>query len=240
MAQKYRALLDSTILLSKTLRDWVFKTALCSEALAQQENGEYLICELRVSQGILDEWGNHQRNKYPTVHDSVLETIRQQIIRVCGGVEEIIHGFPIEIIPDYPDEEDLHVHAAAVAGNVKVLITNDKKLIDFSRSPQGASLAYETMTADKFLMELVDFLPDALWGELYLSELDYQREKYGVEVDISAALRNAGAPLFAGFLVQEIINHPKIRRQSEWLVKNIGRDNAGAIFSNGSDFSAPV
>lgn len=100
VTRDYSVLLDTNILMSKTLRDWIL-------ILAQES--EYEFFQPYVSSGILDEFGYHMRRKTPTLDDEALETWKKQILSSTQG---FISGFQVPHIPGYPDKDDLHVHAA--------------------------------------------------------------------------------------------------------------------------------
>lgn len=73
VASKYSVLLDTNILMSKTLRDWILLLAVKSE---------YEFFTPHVSSGIMDEFGYHVRRANPAISDVVLENWKQQIIRL--------------------------------------------------------------------------------------------------------------------------------------------------------------
>ncbi len=74
VASKYPVLLDTHILMSKTLRDWILLLTVKSE---------YEFFTPHVSSGILDEFGYHVRRANPAISNAVLENWKQQIIKSC-------------------------------------------------------------------------------------------------------------------------------------------------------------
>lgn len=66
VASKYSVLLDTNILMSKTLRDWILLLAVKSE---------YEFFTPHVSSGIMDEFGYHVRRANPAISDVVLEKL---------------------------------------------------------------------------------------------------------------------------------------------------------------------
>ena len=80
---KYSVLLDTNILMSKTLRDWILLLAVKSE---------YEFFTPHVSSGIMDEFGYHVRRANPAISDAVLENWKQQIIKSSISC---ISGFPV-------------------------------------------------------------------------------------------------------------------------------------------------
>ena len=141
VASKYSVLLDTNILMSKTLRDWILLLAVKSE---------YEFFTPHVSSGIMDEFGYHVRRANPAISDVVLENWKQQIIRSCISC---ISGFPVEAPVSFPDTDDLHVHAAAQHGAMHALVTEDRKLLDYASTEEAQNIQnYETLSADDFLM----------------------------------------------------------------------------------------
>ena len=94
-------LLDTNILLSKTLRDWIL---LPNQIL----NKKYF--DIHTTQNILDEWGYHWLRENPTGNDAARVKVREQIEEATHHLE----GYKIHPQPGYPDENDLHLHAAMV------------------------------------------------------------------------------------------------------------------------------
>ena len=112
-------------------------------------------------------------------------------------------------MPNYPDPEDLHVHAAAIAGNVDALATNDKALIAYGLSEAGENLGYDITSTDNILMQLVDFTVPDFWVQLYLSEVRYWLDHQG-NVDLISQLRQSQAEKFADYLLKNIVNMPRV------------------------------
>lgn len=189
----YRIVLDTNVLMSKTLRDWIFLT--CIET-------NNLFYQVYLSQGILDEFGYHWRKQHPHHDDAVRQRYMQQIM---ASVTDIVEGFEVNAPAGYPDEHDAHVHAAVLASNADALITDDSKLIVFGQSYQGECvLPYDTMSADDFLMQMAHFIhPEAL-DSVYLKQEAYlERRNSGATVP--SMLRKAGALNFARYLQTVVI-----------------------------------
>lgn len=126
-------LLDTNILLSKTLRDWIL---LPNQIL----NKKYF--DIHTTQNILDEWGYHWLRENPTGNDAARVKVREQI----GKSVFVLEGYPISSIHGYPDKNDLHIHAAMVEHNIDYLVTNDKALLDYWETNENTDepLPYET------------------------------------------------------------------------------------------------
>ena len=198
VTRDYSVLLDTNILWSKTLRDWIFLLAFESD---------YRFFQPYVSSGILDEFGYRVRRKKPRLDDGILEKWKQQIQDSARGT---ISGFLVTDVPGYPDVHDLHVHAAAAHGGMHALITNDAKLLDFAATVEGQeNQDYVTLSADDFLMQLTEYAPPALFGDVYLCFERYALNKGYTEFNICHALEEAGAAQFARFLRRTIIIRPE-------------------------------
>lgn len=184
-----RILLDTNVLLSKTLRDWFLLLG------ADPTSG----FEVFVSQPILDEFSCHVRRQKPLLHDGVRVQWIQQISNSCAG--EPIAGFPIKNVSGYPDINDLHVHSAAVYGHISSVITSDEKLIQFS---QIHRLGYTAISLDSFFTSFAKVEANkSCIQRAYQIQYDYLIRKHGV-AHLSESLERAGAPQFAAFLRQEI------------------------------------
>lgn len=209
VTRDYSVLLDTNILMSKTLRDWIL-------ILAQES--EYEFFQPYVSSGILDEFGYHMRRKTPTLDDGALETWKKQILSSTQG---FISGFQVPHIPGYPDKDDLHVHAAADHGGMHALITHDTKLLNFATTPEGQDIQeYKTMSADDFLMQLTEYGSKLLFAQVYLGHIKHALSLGYTDFDVCGALdrtkdrqgnrQNPLAPQFAKFLRTNIINRPDV------------------------------
>lgn len=206
----YSVLLDTNILMSRTLRDWIL-------ILAQKSEWEFF--QPYVSSGILDEFGYQMRRGKPTLDDGALETWKSQILSSTRGV---ISGFQVPHIPGYPDKNDLHVHAAADHGGMHALITHDAKLLNFATTPEGQDIQkYETMSADDFLTKhLTKRVPLSLFAQVYIGHIKHALRLGYKDFDVCKALdrtkdrqgnkQNPLAPQFARFLRMNIINRPDV------------------------------
>ena len=209
VTRDYSVLLDTNILMSRTLRDWILILALESK---------YEFFQPYVSSGILDEFGYQMRRRDPTLDDGALETWKKQILSSTQG---FISGFQVPLIPGYPDKDDLHVHAAADHGGMHVLITHDKKLLNFATTPEGQNVQkYETMSADDFLVQLTEYAPKSLFAQAYIYQMKYALSLGCKNIDLCKVLDRTKdrqgnkqeplAPQFARFLRTHIINRPDV------------------------------
>lgn len=191
-------LLDTNILMSKTLRDWI---------LLLTKESDYRFFAPYVSTGIMDEFGYHTRRKDPMIHDAKIEKWKQQVLTSC---KSLIAGFPVEPVAGFPDINDLHVHAAAQHGGMHALVTDDRKLLDYASTEEAQNIQnYETLSADDFLMQLTEYAHPSLFAQVYLTQESYARSKGFTEIDIPRALEEAGAGQFARYLRTAVINSPQ-------------------------------
>ena len=208
VTRDYSVLLDTNILMSKTLRDWIL-------ILAQESNFEFF--QPYVSSGILDEFGYKMRRRKPELDDGALEMCKKQI---RDSTWDIISGFQVPHIPGYPDKHDLHVHAAD-HGGMHALITHDTKLLNFATTPEGQDIQeYKTMSADDLLMQLTEYGSKLLFAQVYLGHIKHALSLGYTDFDVCGALdrtkdrqgnrQNPLAPQFAKFLRTNIINRPDV------------------------------
>ena len=80
VTKTYSVLLDTNILMSKTLRDWILLLALESK---------YEFFTPHVSSGIMDEFGYHVRRDNPSMNDAKIETWKQQICSLVNHRSQV-------------------------------------------------------------------------------------------------------------------------------------------------------
>ena len=188
----YSVLLDTNILMSKTLRDWVL-------LLAQESN--YRFFTPYVSTAIMDEFGYHTRRRNPMINDAAIQTWKHQITDSCVS---IIKDFPVNKPKGYPDTNDQ-------SGGMNALVTNDHELLDYASTEEAQNIQnYETLSADDFLMQLTKYAHPSLFAQVYLVQESYARSKGHTEIDIPRALERAGAGQFARYLRTVVIHSPPV------------------------------
>lgn len=171
-------LIDANVFFSKTLRDWIL---LC------QLRTDLPMYHLHWTEDILAETVANLREQYPLAADSLTAGVRDKIIEVIPDGR--ISGFTIDSDRTYRDPKDAHVHAAAVHGNVDILLTENIKDFDDDELP------YEVITADQFLV-LVDDSAPMLVRQVIREQVKYfsaRRTSYS----LPDALERADAPEFA-------------------------------------------
>lgn len=176
-----RVLVDANVLVSRTLRDWLL-------LLQIEAPGMFATC---WTEDILAETvhGIRRRNRHADggAITQVADTLR-------ATMSERIDGFAVESFPALNDSDDLHVHAAALAGGVNMLLTNDTDFLQLSREVLD-ELPYEVIDADSFLVLVDDSSPKAV-DEVMHKQWTYWRSKDPAS-DLPQRLRDAGCPEFA-------------------------------------------
>ncbi|MDJ0363108.1 PIN domain-containing protein [Rhodococcus sp. H29-C3] len=185
-------LVDANILLSRTLRDWTF-------LLSWHPRGT--MYDIKWTEDVVTEYAYHRRKKVPFASDAQLTDVRRKL--TDNVPEGLISGFEIDPTLGYRDEEDAHLHAAAVHGDVDIILSQNIKDVRFADD-----LPYEVYTADEFFI-LVDDSSPAIVAEV----LEYQfahwlKRKNARPNDehftLPKRLERAQAPLFAERVLRHI------------------------------------
>lgn len=192
-----KVLLDSCILISRHIRDWIL---ILSYKSNEMDIPLFTPC---VSSRIMDEFGYHMARDAKVTDDGKLEAIKARIL----SNSERIAGFKVEPIDDFPDINDLHLHAAAEFGDIDFLVTNDKKLITYASTEVAKDIqTYDTCNANDFLMLLTEYAPFNLLAEAYLFQEAYFYEE-GKSLNLIEMLKEE-AEDFA-HLLTNLINDPR-------------------------------
>lgn len=141
--------------------------------------------------------------------DILAETIakvRKNNPHMPGGAITMLHdhitGSMTERIDDYAptsddpiaDIYDRHVHAAAIAGQVDILMTADKGFLDLPREVSD-TLPYEICTSDHVFVLIDDGYPSVVRA-VACAQWEYWRKK-DPGSDLPAKLKASGCPDFA-------------------------------------------
>lgn len=175
----HRVLVDSNVLYSKCLRDWL-------GVLVTREKAAGFV--VHWTEEILADVIKHLRRNHPEWTGAQTRRVRDTIAGTFwnGRVED----FVIDGSYAGPDPEDAHVHAAAVSCRADYLVTGNIK--DF---PDDGAMPYEVLTPDEFLT-LVDDSSPSLVHLAVRDQTEYWVKRRG-EADLPASLRAAGCPSFA-------------------------------------------
>jgi predicted nucleic acid-binding protein len=188
-----RALADANVLYSRTLRDWLVLIQL------ESEGGLY---ELGWTEDILAEVIYRYRRKHPTADGGVITRIRD---RIAGSLEGgRIDDFTIDGSFPGSDPNDQHIHAAAIAGGVTYLITEDGGFR--SAGIDLDALSYEVHSPDSFLTLVDDSAPQ------HVRAVTARQERYWsgrpAAKPLVEALRDAGCPTFAQRVLEHLCHLP--------------------------------
>lgn len=192
-----RVLVDANVLFSRTLRDWL------------------LLLKLRSGGGMFTLAGTHDilaetiaklRDHYPRASGGEIARLHDLITQ---SLDERIDEFVVDGSFPGGDQGDAHVHAAAVAGGVHVLLTCDRGWLDMDEGVLAA-LPYEPQHPDSFFC-LVDDSSSAIVRAVAAEQRDYFLDKRG-QVDLPGQLRAAGCPGFARRIGDHLQSIPVPRR----------------------------
>lgn len=175
-------LVDANVLFSRTLRDWL------SLLRNQTEGGMFVVY---ATEDVLAETIYRYRRQHPNVSGQQITRIRDLIVAQLDDrvTEYVIDGsFP------GADQNDAHVHAAAVASGAKILLTADTGWSDLDDNVLEG-LPYEVYAPDAFFM-LVDATSSNAVRNVTRTQLDYWYARNG-EADLPERLRAAACPEFA-------------------------------------------
>jgi predicted nucleic acid-binding protein len=143
-------------------------------------------------------WSRHILGELSTVLVREQMCSEEQAHRLLALLRQHFHESEVldyePLIPTMRcDEKDRHVLAAAVKANATVLASDN--VSDF---PRSATEHYriEVLTADEFLLDLLDEAPDTVVRALTRQAERYKRDPQTLD-GLLAALSRAGAPTFA-------------------------------------------
>ena len=182
-----RVLADANVLYSRTLRDWLILVQL------QSETPPY---RTYWTEDILAEVLYRQRRAHPEWDGARTARVRDSI---CGSLEGgRIEDFTVD--GSFPgDRDDQHVHAAALAGGVDIVLTADG---GFTARDVRAIAPYEVCAPDAFFLAIDDLAPHLVRAAARAQEA-YHRAR-GERAWLADALRRAGCPGFAGRVVHHL------------------------------------
>ena len=174
-----RVFVDANILMSKTLRDWLY--------FLREGTGQAF--QLHTTEDVFEEAFYHLRKKNARLPGHVMQQWRQQIRGAL--IQEFVSAFPSDVPFSGADQEDFHVHAAALHGRADILLSNNAPE-DFSLD----STPYEVMNADAFLCLAAASVPPTRLRHIVQEQIAYWSTKPGHR-QVDEALIRAGCPNFA-------------------------------------------
>lgn len=178
-----RVLPDANVIFSSTARNWIF--LLRNSALGQFYDVGYTV-------DILAEAVARLRDNYPDWTGGQITRLHDKIVE---NADFRIDDFSAVAPEALTDAGDRHVHAAAMDGDIDILVTDDKGFKRMRDALDLDALDYEVMTADEFFL-LVDDSQPAIVLEAVRSQIDYYN-RIGDSPQLASKLRGAGCPGFA-------------------------------------------
>lgn len=184
----HRVFVDANVLGSRTQYDWLF--------MLKDECYMYAVV---TSEDVLDEAHRAWRRRYPSMAGGGRKR-REDLFRRL--FDEILDSWAGGEVPSLKDVHDTHVHNAAMAANVDILLTGNDK--DFGDS---ADLPFDVYTPDDFFCLIAASSPKTVQN-VTLHQANYWKQKHEKNPDgprkrLDDALRDAGCPKFA----QEVADH---------------------------------
>ncbi|QAY71261.1 PIN domain-containing protein [Xylanimonas protaetiae] len=177
-----KVLLDANILFSRTLRDWLF-------LLRNETGGEAFT--ILATEDIIAETIYRYRRRYRRASGAQIAAVHDRIVE---QLDDRIVDYEIDDTSPLADENDAHVHAAAVAAGIDLVITADTGFTNLD-DKQRATLGYRALTADEFLTEVDNVTPSAV-DAVTRAQLRYWRAR-GEGRSLDEALDAADCPRFA-------------------------------------------
>lgn len=132
---------------------------------------------------------HHLRKRSPKAGSDLLDAHLKQIAIL---IDEVVEVFPGHAPFTGRDKGDYHVHAAAIACQADVLLTNNSP-VDFTDNEDAEP--YEIYTADDFFLLVADSNPASIL-RVTKEQFEYWGNKPGSR-PLNKALIAAGCPQFA-------------------------------------------
>jgi len=180
----HRVFVDSNVFFSRTQRDWLGLLYLQGDA------PPFAVFWI---EDVLAEVVYHLRRQNPGWDGQRISSIRDRIAGVfeTGRVSE----FPTRDADEVRDQDDMHVHAAAVACAADILLTNNVR--DFPNAEH-----YDVMQPDEFFV-LVDNAAPHVVRAATREQATYWGRRDG-DADLPGNLRKAKCPEFAGRVLSHL------------------------------------
>lgn len=166
--------------MSRILRDSVL-------ILQLEAPGMFTTC---WTEDILAEVTYRLRRSRPDLDGAVIANVRDKI---AGAMSERIDAYPMVDLADLGDPHDRHLHSAAVAASVHILVTSDTDLLSLPAATTD-ELPYEILSPDAFLVLADDSSPVAV-GRMVARQWEHWRWR-DPGFDLPARLAAAGCPDF--------------------------------------------
>lgn len=180
---------DANIWVSQTLHSWF-----C--LIAAETRGSW---RFYWTEDILAEAVYHRRRGFVETGSKQVEDLRDRLIKTMG--ENRISGFPYDYSVTFPDENDAHIHNAAVHAGIAIIVSdNVRDLEGIYSNPDDCP--YEVHTADEFLMLVAQSSPRVVDAVTCLQH-DYHAGKRK-QFSLPKKLNQAGCSEFAHHVQQRL------------------------------------
>lgn len=175
-------LVDANVLRSRTLRDWLFLL---------REHSDGSLFTVHATEDIVAEVVYTMRRDKPDLPGRVTKQLHDLIMR-C--LDDVVSDYTVDGSFEGADENDAHVHAAALACEAGLLLTADK---GFTAVPEHVddTLPYEVHTPDSFFTLVDDSAPLAVRTVTERQAAFWSGRQDGRP--LVDALRDADCPRFA-------------------------------------------
>ena len=174
-----RVFVDSNVLASRTCLDWLFFLRLENDGMFQ----------LHATEDVFSETIRVLRRRHPRLSGGVITDYNNKI-RKC--MDEVLTEFSEFESFSGADEDDYHVHSAAVSSKADLILTNNAPS-DITQSPDNEP--YEIISADEFFMLVTASNPRCL-VPITRQQFEFWGSKRK-SLPIDVALMNAGCSEFA-------------------------------------------
>lgn len=183
----HRVFVDSNVLGSRTLYDWLF--------LLHQATTMF---SLQVTPDVLDEAHRVWRRKHPSAGGQ-MRAKREELFR--ANFDEVLEDWQGGDVPGIKDADDQHVHNAATHCQADILLTSNVK--DFG---DPDLLSYDLMTPDEFFI-LINKSASFPVREVTQFQNDYwqgRRDRGDSVQSLAEALKAAGCTKFSRVVEQHL------------------------------------
>lgn len=177
----HRVFVDSNVLASRTLRDWIFLIRNITPGMFQLHSSPDAIAET------VRAW----RRRNPAADGRVTVELEAHLRE---NLDEVLDDFKGDAPFAGSDPGDQHIHAAAMWMRADILLTRNDR--DFGDPDE---LEYEVQRPDDFLMLVDDSAPALVRAVVRMQNEYWQgKRRRGSEVrPLERALNDAGCPRFA-------------------------------------------
>lgn len=180
----HRVFVDSNVLVSRAIRDWLF-------LLRHETDGMF---QTHSTVDVIAESVRAVRRMKPRLDGAITHELQRRLIE---NLDEIQATFDGTLPFAGRDRDDFHVHAAAVASHADILLTSNGR--DFG---DPATLPYDIWTPDEFFV-LVDDSAPAHVARVTADQHRYWSAKPS-QRNLADALVAADCPRFAARVARHV------------------------------------